>query len=265
MGNLTVKAEGMPRATWLWDTAMIEARPDDVLAFLQEKHADEVFLQINRNIDMDSYKRFIGKSSALGIKVHALDGAPDWVSGKGGAYLNQFMDWVAAYQAKAAPEEKFTGIHLDVEPYLYGGWTSNYKATVLSYQNLLLNAKVQASELGLPLGADIPFWFDEHDYNNKIGKGNLANWVIQTVEFPSIMAYRDTAPAIAEIISNEMRMAENAGKTLIVGVETDASSEGDFISFHEEGKAYMEGELSKLGGNVVFAIHHLESWMNMKP
>ncbi|WP_316570094.1 amidase [Neobacillus sp. YIM B06451] len=265
MGNQIVKAEGVPRATWLWDTSLIETRPDEVLAFLKENNANQVFLQINRDISMNSYKRFISKSSALGIKIHALDGAPDWVSGKGGAYLNQFMGWVASYQAGAAPEEKFSGIHLDLEPYLYSGWTSNYKATVLAYQTLLLNAKAQSGQLGLPLGADMPFWFDEHTYNNKIGKGNLANWAIQTVDFPTIMAYRDTAPAITEIISNEIRMAQNAGKTLIVGVETGASSEGNSITFHEEGKAYMEGELAAVDGSHVFAIHYLESWMNMKP
>lgn len=265
MANPIVKAEGTPRATWLWDTSLIESQPDEVLAFLQENNANQVFLQINRNISIDSYKRFISKASALGIKIHALDGAPGWVSGKGGAYLNQFMGWVASYQGEAAPEEKLSGIHLDVEPYLYSGWTSNYKATVLTYQNLLLNAKAQSSQLGLHLGADMPFWFDEHSYNNKIGKGNLANWVIQTVDFPTIMAYRDTAGAITDIISNEVRMAQNAGKTLIVGVETGASSEGNFITFHEEGKAYMEGELAAVGGSHVFAIHYLESWMNMKP
>ncbi|WP_409273606.1 amidase [Neobacillus sp. SCS-31] len=265
MGNQIVKAEGTPRATWLWDTSMIETRPDEVIAFLQENNADKVFLQINRNIGFDSYKRFIRKASDFGVKVHALDGATDWVSSKGGTYLNQLMSWVSDYQAGAAPEERFSGIHLDVEPYLYSGWTSNYKATVLAYQNLLLNAKAQSGQLGLPLGADMPFWFDEHTYNNKIGKGNLANWAIQTVDFPTIMAYRDTAPAIANIISNEVRMAQTAGKTLIVGVETGASSEGDFITFHEEGKAYMEAELAAVDSSHVFAIHYLESWMKMKP
>ncbi|WP_156424396.1 amidase [Bacillus sp. FJAT-27445] len=265
MANSIVKAEGTPRATWLWDTSLIETQPDEVFAFLQENNANQVYLQVNRGISINSYKQFIRKATYSGIKVHALDGAPNWVAAKGSTYLNQFMAWVDAYQAGAAQEERFSGIHLDVEPYLYSGWTSNYKATVLAYQNLLINAKAQASQFGLPIGADMPFWFDEHTFNNKIGKGNLANWVIQTVDYPTIMAYRDTAPAITDIISNEVRMAKNAGKTLVVGVETGATSEGNFITFHEEGKAYMEGELSKVGGNHVFAIHYLESWMKMKP
>ncbi|CEG25614.1 hypothetical protein BN1002_00429 [Bacillus sp. B-jedd] len=265
LGNSFVQAEGTPRATWLWNTTLIETQPDEVLAFLGENNANQVYLQINRNISITSYKQFIAKASALGIKVHALDGAPNWVSGSGTTYLNQLMGWVKTYQAEALPAEKFSGIHLDVEPYLYSGWTSNYKATVLAYQNLLLNAKSQARQLGLPIGADMPFWFDEHSYNNKIGKGNLANWVIQTVDSPTIMAYRDTAPAIANIISTELQMANAAGKTLIIGVETGATSEGDFITFYEEGKAYMEGELAQVGGNLTFAIHYLESWMAMKP
>jgi hypothetical protein len=264
-----VNAEGTPRATWLWDTALIQSKPDEVLAFLSESNANQVYLQINISIPNSSYRQFISKASAIGIQVHALDGAPNWVSSKGSTYLNTFFSWVKNYQATAAPAEKFTGVHLDVEPYLFSGWTSNYKSTVLSYQNILLSAKSQAAQLRLPLGADMPFWFDEYTYNNKIGKGNLAQWVISTVDSPTIMAYRDTAPAIADIISNEVNMARAAGKTLVIGVETGATSEGDFITFHEEGKMYMEGELSAVqtqyGGNLVFAIHYLESWINMKP
>jgi hypothetical protein len=240
-----------------------------VIAYLSGNNANQVYLQINRSIPNTVYKQFISKASAAGIQVHALDGAPNWVSSKGSTYLNSFFTWVKNYQASAAPAEKFAGVHLDVEPYLFSGWTSNYKSTVLSYQNILLSAKTLAAQAELPLGADMPFWFDEHTYNNKLGKGNLAQWVIGTVDSPTIMAYRDTAPAIADIISNEVNMARAAGKTLVIGVETGATSEGDFITFYEEGKSYMEGELSAVqsqyGGNVEFAIHYLESWMNMKP
>lgn len=54
--------------------------------------------------------------------------------------------------------------------------------------------------------------------------------------------------------------------------ETQSSSEGDHITFYEEGLTYMYSELEKVKiyytsagyTNVTFAVHHLASLMSMK-
>ena len=61
-------------------------------------------------------------------------------------------------------------------------------------------------------------------------------------------------------------------KKVVVGVETLKSEEGNLVSFSEEGEAYMDRQLNKVQKHFSkkksfkgTAIHHLESWMEMRP
>ncbi|WP_223703553.1 amidase [Sutcliffiella deserti] len=270
--NFPIHAEGQrDYATWLWNPWMIVHDEMGTLDFLETKQANKVYLQIDRDIPMQVYRNFIEKASAKEIKIYALDGAPDWVGPKGSTHQNKLLNWVGNYQSGSADSQKFSGIHLDVEPYLYHGWSTNQAATIRSYQTLLLKAKTSAASLKLPLEVDLPFWFDEIYYKNKYGKGNLAEWAIANTDGITIMAYRDTASFIIDIVKNEIAFADKHGKNVIIGVETGRTDEGDQISFFEEGEAYMMKELTSVNnyydqvkGYNGIAIHHVESWMNMK-
>lgn len=221
---------------------------------------------------MAAYSSFISKAKAAGIDVYALDGAPDWAAPKGYLSQDRFMSWVSGYQAQAAENTKFAGVHLDVEPYLYSGWKSNQAATIKSFQSLLKRAGTSTAKMGLPLEADIPFWFDEITYKNSYGKGLLAEWIIANTAGVTIMAYRDSAPMIIDIVKNEMDMARRLGKSVVVGVETDRTDEGSIITFAEEGEAFMKQELAAVAahyaGNPAYkgnAVHHVGSWMVLRP
>ncbi|MFD1861490.1 amidase [Planococcus chinensis] len=260
------------RATWLWNPWLFVNDEAGTLAFLESKGLNKVYVQIDGDIPKAAYGSFIEKAKARGIDIYALDGAPSWVAPKG--YINQdrFLSWVADYQAQAAENTRFAGVHLDVEPYLYSGWNTNQAATVKSFQALLKRAHTSTAKIGLPLEADMPFWFDEIPYKNTYGTGLLAEWVIANTAGVGIMAYRDSAPMIIDIVKNEMAMAQRLGKSIIVGVETDVTDEGSIITFAEEGEAFMEQELAAVAahyaGNPAYkgnAIHHVGSWMTLQP
>ena len=262
----------VPRSTWLWNTSLIKTQPDVILLFLQQKGVKQVYLQVDQSMPISYYQSFIGKASANNIQVHALDGAPDWASAAGITKMDTFLNWLQNYQRQTSSSQRFAGIHLDVEPYLYKGWTSNYKGTVLDYQTALTKAKNFAKQQGIVIGADIPFWFDEQSYSNKYGKGSLAKWVIQNTDIPTVMAYRDLAEGsngIIALIKNEMQIASTLGKTIAIGVETGQTTEGSQVTFYEEGEAIMNTELGKVqnaysGSNYLFAIHHYQSWADIK-
>lgn len=267
-----MNASTLDRSTWLWNPWEIVSNETGTISFLEQKQINKVYVQIDRDIPMNVYRSFITKASVKGIKVYALDGAPGWVAPKG--YRNQdvLMTWLKTYQAGSTASQKFAGIHLDIEPYLYSGWNTNKATTVKSYQALLTMANTSAASLGLPLEADLPFWFDEVMYNNTYGKGNLAEWVITKTNSVTIMAYRDTADAIIEIVKNEVAFAGKHNKAVVVGVETGATDEGDMISFYEEGEAYMNNQLASVAshygtapGYNGIAIHHVGSWKTMTP
>ncbi|MFE8701394.1 amidase [Cytobacillus sp. FJAT-54145] len=261
--------EFVPVSTWLWDTEAIHTNKDEVLKFLITKHVNTVFLQINQDIPFETYEHFIRQARSHNIEIHALDGAPDWGKSKG--KMDNMFGWLRTYQQQAVPNEKFSGVHIDVEPYLHEQWNRNQANAVMQYQTLLIEAKKQSNRLGLPIGIDIPFWFDEIKFQNKYGKGDLASWVIRKADSATLMAYRDRVEGpngIIELIKFEVQLAQKIGKPIIIGVETGKSEEADYVSFHEEGEAYMFKQLKQVqanyNGNVTYAIHHLQSWMRME-
>lgn len=267
-----VKAAEPDRATWLWNPWMIVSDEVGTLSFLEGKNVNKVYVQIDRDIPMSVYRSFIEKASAKGISIYALDGAPEWVAPKGYTSQNQLMNWLGNYQNGLASSQKFAGVHLDVEPYLYSGWTTNRAETIKAYQALLIKAKNSTSALNLPLEVDMPFWFDEISYKNTYGTGILAEWVITQTKSVTIMAYRDAASSIIELVRNEVSFAGKYGKALIVGVETGQTDEGDMISFFEEGESYMNQEIAAVQNYYAgvpgfngMAIHHVGSWMTIKP
>ncbi|ANU21904.1 amidase [Planococcus donghaensis] len=260
------------KATWLWNPWMIYSDEAGTLAFLESKEVNKVYVQIDEDIPLAVYQSFIEKAGASGMTIYALDGANDWVAPKGFTKQDRLMNWLSAYQQKALPAQKFAGVHLDVEPYLYSGWNTNRATTIKSYQSLLSKAATSTAAMNLPLEADLPFWFDEIAYKNTYGKGVLAEWVIANTNSVTLMAYRDSAAMITELVKNEVAYAEKYGKTVVVGVETGQTDEGNNISFFEEGETFMNGELAKVSayystaaGFGGVAIHHVDSWKTMKP
>ncbi|WP_409303504.1 amidase [Peribacillus sp. SCS-155] len=260
------------QATWLWNPWMIVDDEAGTIAFLEEKNVDKVYLQIDRDIPLTVYQSFIEKASGKGMMIYALDGAPSWVGPTGSTSLDQLMNWLKTYQNAASSIQKFTGVHLDVEPYLYSGWSTNQASTVKAYQTLIIKAKNSTASLSLQLEADLPFWFDEISFKNTYGKGNLAEWVIGNTSSITIMAYRDSAPLIIDLVKNEIAFAAKYNKQAVIGVETDQTNEGGMLSFFEEGEAYMNQELAKVksfyagtSGYGGVAVHHVGSWQTMKP
>ncbi|PFA68333.1 amidase [Bacillus sp. AFS015802] len=262
--------EGMGKSTWLWNTVEIIENKEEIVGFLKVHGVNEVYLQVNPSVEKEHYHQFIEMANLENIHVYALDGAPKWATVNGRSSLIAFFDWLEAYQLEANESQRFTGVHLDVEPYLLSGWTSAYGKTVLNYQKMVMEAVDRSDSLQLPLGMDIPFWFDEKSYNNEFGKGNLAHWVIGKTDEVGVMAYRDQAVGpngIIELIRNEMDYALFAGKKVKAGVETAPSSEGDFLTFHEEGEGFMLGELARVDAEYGtyssykgIAVHHYGSW-----
>ncbi|MDX8342816.1 amidase [Rossellomorea sp. YZS02] len=272
----TEKAAGADmrgKSTWLWNTMEIITQKEEIIDFFKSHHVDEVYLQVNPAVEKEYYHQFIEMANGENIHVYALDGAPKWATVKGQTSLSAFFDWLSAYQLEASETQRFTGVHLDVEPYLLTGWTTAYGKTVLNYQKMVNIAVDRSNSLQLPLGMDIPFWFDEKTYNNEFGKGNLAQWVIGQTEEVGIMAYRDLAiggNGIIELVRNEMAFAQSAGKKVKVGVETAPSAEGNFLTFHEEGAAFMFDELAVVDAEYEtnssykgIAVHHYGSWKEL--
>jgi len=262
-------------STWLWDTAKIVSDKDRIVNNLVDRHVNQLLLQIDPTLDVKYYKAFISKAAAKGISVHALDGAPQWVDKTGTELQGAFLTWLENYQKVAVPSERFRGIHLDVEPYGHDEYEGSENEFITRYQLMMMDFTAQANRLDLEFGIDIPFWFYGVQYDNKYGKGNVAEWLCQNVKAITIMAYRDVAggtDGIINIAAKEMKLFEKYKVKGTIAVETGRLSEQyKFVTFYEETQAYMYQQLDMVyqsyKGNSAFngiAIHHYDSWINMK-
>lgn len=218
---------------------------------------------------------FVKKCSKYGMRVAALTGDYAWINPDNTGF-EKYVEKFNAYQKAAAEDEKFYSMHLDVEPHQHPDFKTGEegRAKVMQlFADFAVNkAAPAAKEAGTLLEWDIPFWMTDVV---KDGKGNevvLADLMAQLCDTIAIMSYRDTAEKILDVSKEEIAYAKKYGHKIILGVETK-SSEGDQVSFMEEGKAVMVEEMAKVheslkasfpDGNFGMAVHQASVWYTLK-
>lgn len=254
-----------PLATWLWDATLLE-QPQSIIDFLQQQNFTTVYVQIDPNVSQATYAQFINLAQPKNINVHALHGAPDWITTEQQPVALQFFEWLETYQS-TFNESPFDAIHLDVEPYLHPTWKTDEAQTIESFQLFIQLAQQHAKKLQLSLIIDVPFWFDDISFNNQFGQGTLVEWIIKQVDGITIMAYRDSATDILAITQHEINYSQQFNKQVTIGIETMPSEEGDFVSFAKNDIDYLQQQLMQIESNYKgqtsfngFAIHHYESF-----
>lgn len=273
LGSLTApssnaQAQPKQKATWFWDTPMIKDSAADILSFATANGITTIYLQMNQDVRPEHYKSFIRQATAKNIEVHVLGGSPRWSLESERSRLETFIEWTKDYQASAAPAERFTGLHIDVEPHVLSEWNSNRSSLIKQWQSSISFLVAGARELNLPITADIPFWL--HTHNLPDNSMTMSRWILTKVDAVVIMAYRDQAASIYNLAIPEMTEATELGKKAIIAVETKASNEGAFITFYEEGTTFMNDQLkivdilaAKNPSYNGFAIHEYRSWKEL--
>jgi hypothetical protein len=275
-GFIMVYSPFRPKGTWLWHASLIESEPDALFDFLTANHVAEIYLQVDPGVDASSYAAFIQRAQAQGISVEALLGEQEWALPAGADALAAAIASVGTFNAEN-PRTPFSALHLDVEPYKNAEWNAARGQAILDYQNAIASAAEAAWNLGLPFHVDMPFWFDdpENNYSNTHGSGRLSDWVIAMTSATWVMDYRDTADGpngMIALAATEMATADAYETRLMIAAETNPSSEGDYVTFYEEGAASMNDTLDQVDAfyapsydNWGFAIHDLVAWMQLGP
>ena len=245
------------RAMWVWG-----ADPaTEVITWATRQNVSEVFVYVAPSVLTDGglarLQDLKEQAVAQRIKLRALGGEPGWVTDHAAAL---------AWQRTVVTTGLFDGIHLDVEPYLLPGWTTDLQATETAFLKLLDRMKAAST---LPLEADVPFWFGQF----QVGRKNLADEVLRRVNGVTVMSYRDTATgpnSMLSISQDWLVRGKAAGKRVRLGAETGPLSDCLHCTFHEEGAAALTLELAKVdaatrqtaafGG---IAVHHYGSWRTL--
>lgn len=257
-------AQSAQKATWLWNTQLIASSPDEVLQFAASQHVNLIYLQINADLDASVYHSFIAAASAQDIAVEALDGAPSWALDAQRPQLQSSLDWISSYQAGASAEQRFSGIHIDIEPYLLPEWNTDQASVIAGWQQSVLDVAQTASQLGVEASADIPFWL--YTLNTSDGS-TLSSWMMKQYNSVTLMAYRDRADSILDVSYAELQEGAETGARVYIGVETNQTDEGNNISFYEESAAYMNQQLDQVtvtasvySSFAGIAVHDYNGW-----
>ncbi len=263
------------------DTTTFNQRPITTLYLAVGQYNGAKMLEDHRS----EVQQFIEWAHAQGFYVQALiaGGTSPPYFGAYSRYQTQAVrefEQILNYNLASGESARFDGVNLDTEPYILPDFKTAKPSVQIQYLDMLqlLMERKQASGLTLSVGAAIPRWYDTSaDASNILWNGKtkwLSEHIQDTADYISIMNYRDQADGSAGIIAqalNELAYAYSVGKpkSVVIGVETKDIADGgdpETISFHEEGRTYMEQELNKVydaflndsafGG---IALHHYSS------
>ena len=261
-------AQSPQKATWLWNTQLIVNSTAGILSFAASQNVTLIYLQVNADLDANVYQHFIAAASAQGITVQALDGAPSWALDSRRHELQATLDWITTYQQGASADEKFSGIHIDIEPYLLPEWRTDQLTVIAGWQHSVESVVQAAHSLHIPASADIPFWL--HTLLTADKSATLSSWMMQQYDSITIMAYRDSASGILDVAEAQLAEGDAVGTPVYVGVETNPTSEGNTITFYEEGAAYLNNQLARVtkqaGKHDSFAgiaVHDYAGWSTL--
>jgi len=291
------------RALWVWEPAAYAAVLDPAARDLLGRTLDDtttfdsdpittIYLGVGRYAGSDlttdhrtQLAEFVRWARARGYHVQATVAGGTQPPALGALPQYQHLaiaefDKVLTYNLAVAPEERFDGINVDVEPYLLPQWKETATQLPQQYLDLLQTLVQRRDDSGQPVlvGPAIPRWFDSSTCCASItwhgSTKPLSDHVQDLTDYIAIMDYRDTADGSAGIIAqaeHELAYANALGKPLsvVLGVETkDLTGTGDpeTVTFWEEGRTHLELELDKVyaafGQDPAFAgiaLHHYES------
>ena len=272
-------APAITLGTWWWsfasDSPELRAKR---LRWLASNHVTEIYLCCptlvwgNAEAATEILRAFIAEAGRRGIRVALLDGDVSWIQ-SGNTGFDRTLQAFVRYQAGVEPEERFYGLHLDIEPHQEDGYGSHEADALKRYWALVSETIApQVRATGYKLEFDTPFWWDEKTVVVGKKRKTLAELVSTVADTVTLMSYRDTAQAIYHCGAAEVPMSLASGNKLVFGVET-YSLEGDFVSFMEESQQVMFEELEKLRGilrenhptgTFGIAIHDVGHWESLK-
>jgi hypothetical protein len=276
------------RAIWTWEGesyAMLESEGEAAqgIAFLKAKSVGTIYLYADawrgRNLIVsqpERYRRLLRRMHGAGLKVYALLGS-GYLHTERYVLPRHRMDAVAMlkrvldYNAQAAPEERFDGINLDIEPHILAEWSTRKMELLAGFVELsdaLMRVKAQSGQT-LPMGPAIPFWLDGIPLEWQGRRKPVSQHVQDIYDYVALMDYRDHAEGGDGLVSHamdELAYGEAIGRPVLIGIET-APNEIRKVSFHHLGEAELERELAATSRSVGamrafggYVIHHYAAY-----
>ncbi|MET3289814.1 UNVERIFIED_CONTAM: hypothetical protein ABID98_002384 [Brevibacillus sp. OAP136] len=259
------------KGTWIWDATIIKTDQEKIFKFARDNDLTTIYLQIDKGVPETVYQNFVRSATEKQIKVEALAGRPQWALTNNQNQIKDFLSWVKAYNAAVESEERFAGLHFDIEPYILAEWKTNQKLVIENWMENMRFIEKETKGSGLKITLDVPFWL--HLVKLPNSNYSMSAWLMEKADSVVIMDYRNTALGNDGIVANAhtlLREASTLKRQAIVAVETAPSSEGAFTTFYSLSVGAMKTELqvakeklSHYSSYAGFAIHDYKSWTEL--
>jgi hypothetical protein len=263
------------RGMWIWDVAgeLIENRngaQNTFFNFIAAPHGDTTFKLTHLYFEARDYNKdqkpfiiindylttsnlqpllraFIKRAHGAGYQVEYLDGQALWTTSD---ELRQvpidICKAIVDFNAGSAADEKFDGVHYDIEPHTLGRlWRSNSSGGTDRFNNTLQNNQVHilrsCKAMGLRVTNDTPRWLAREgtDMWNEYMKGDVMDYI-------TILNYVDDNSAWIRSIEENLRL--NTRKLpMVFGAETIPGGQLNTISFAQEGYSCMKNAFDTSG------------------
>lgn len=246
--NATTFAGDATRAMWVYKTAPIEAsapEQNQLFDFCRQRGITDLFWQSHFDrandgrrtlADSPGLRTFLRAAHQHALRIHALGGDPAHALERNHPRVLAMADGLIAFNVAGKSDEKFDGLHLDIEPHALPGWKQSSPAekcdllTQFVTVHALTAARVHAADARLLYGADIVFWLDKTKPDGMsvypvtfrgITK-DAAKHLLDAVDNVGIMSYRDTAEGrngILALVEKTITYADTARGRVFVGVK----------------------------------------------
>lgn len=246
--------DSMPRKLWVWSTEKLlqdaKAR-EELFDLCRSQRIDELWMQLLYDVNRrdaepqattcqvrheDEFRVLLNEAHKRGIRVHALDGYPDFALRENHDIPLGVVEAVIAFNRRGPASSRFDGVHFDNEPYLLIGWHNPVQREEILYDFLTLNAECQRrirEQSEMQFGIDIPFWWQERDEETGqivaevdfAGQRQAASFhCLDMLDNVGVMNYRDVADGADGMIAHGRELLEYAdrhGRAIVyMGVET---------------------------------------------
>ena len=179
---------------------------------------------------------FLREASAHGLRLHALSGDPSHVLPAHHERVLARVDATIDFNNAAPANERFAGVHFDIEPHGLPAWKNAATAekcellTQLVEVNAKAVARLKSRASDMLYGADITFWFDKANADGSpvypvtfrgVTK-DATKHLLDLADNVGIMSYRDKATGpngIVSLVEKTIRYADTVKGKAYVGIK----------------------------------------------
>lgn len=240
---------------WWWNDSL---ESEKYLSFAAENDITEIYY-CDSSLNSETLE-FISLAKQKDMKVYLLAGEKEWLNDK--TNLDGLIERYIDFQNQNG--SPLSGIHLDIEPHQFSDFSEKREEYILKLIELV--DYLSKTYNSISFDYDIPFWLSDEVLFGSETKPAYEH-IIDNASRVFVMSYRDSAEKIYDVGKEELEYAESINKPLFLCVET-YSTEGDSVSFFEEGKDYMNQELvdlrKMLKDGYGISVHHIKTWYDLK-